>query len=271
MPEGPEIHREADKIRKAIADQTPIYFYFHHDHLKPFEQELSGKKVLSVEAFGKGLVTSFEGDYHIYSHNQLYGKWFIKPAGEYPETNRELRLEIRTDLKSALLYSASEIDVMDGESLEKHPYLTGLGPDLLKNPEVEMIADRVSEKQFHRRSFASLLLDQGFLAGVGNYLRTEILFDCGIHPSRKPGELNDDQLIRFARSSLTITHRAYRTGGITTEEELVGRLKSNGAKRREYRHYLFGRENRPCHICGEEVIKERMSGRRIYICGKCQV
>lgn len=270
MPEGPEIHREADNIRKAVGGASPLYIYFYHEHLKPFEEKLAGRRIESVEAHGKGLVTSFEGDFHIYSHNQLYGKWFIKPAGEFPETNRELRLEIRTDQKSALLYSASEIDVMDGESINNHPYLTSLGPDLLKNPTAEQIAERTSSESFHRKSFASLLLNQSFLAGVGNYLRSEILFDSGILPGRKPKELKDQQIERFAQSALTITHRAYQTGGITTDEDLAMRLKRDGAKRREYRHYLFGRENRPCHICGKPVKKERMSGRRIYICEQCQ-
>ena len=270
MPEGPEVHREADKIRDAIGGETPIYLYFYHEHLKPFEKELADRKVENVEAYGKGLVISFEEDAHIYSHNQLYGKWYIKPAGETPKTNRSLRLEIRTHQKSALLYSASEIDVMDSESLEEHPYLSKLGPDLLKGVEKERIVDRARDDQFRRKSFASLLLDQSFLGGVGNYLRTEILFDSRIHPSKRPMDLNDSELDQFAESALLITGRSYETGGITTPDDLVKELKSGGSKRRNYRHYLFGREDQPCYECGTTVKKEQMSGRRIYICESCQ-
>lgn len=270
MPEGPEVHREADSIRAAIKGDQPIYIYFHHKHLKPFEKELAGRKVTSVEAHGKGLVISFEDDSHLFTHNQLYGKWYIKPAGSYPKTNRELRVELRTDKKSALLYSASEIDVMDGESLAEHPYLCKLGPDLLKNPTPEQIVERASDDSFKRKSFASLLLNQGFLSGIGNYLRTEILFDSRLHPSLKPKDLNDEQLIRFGRSAIVITRRAYETGGITVEEELMRRLKKNGTKRREFRHYLFARAGKPCRVCSTDIIKQSMSGRRIYICEECQ-
>lgn len=270
MPEGPEIHREADKIKKAIGGAECRYVYFYHDHLKPFEKELADKKVEDVEAFGKGLVISFEEDYHMYSHNQLYGKWYIKPAGDYPKTNRQLRTELRTDQKSALLYSASEIDVMDGESIDEHPYLSKLGPDLLKEITTDQIIERCKSDDFKRKSFASLLLDQSFLSGVGNYLRTEILFDSKIGPSQKPKELSDDQLLEFAKSAITITHRAYETGGITVEDEILSKAKQKGEKRRQYRHYLFSRAGKPCRTCGTEIEKIKKSGRRIYICRNCQ-
>ncbi|MFO7846846.1 MAG: endonuclease VIII, partial [Balneolaceae bacterium] len=63
---------------------------------------------------------------------------------------------------------------------------------------------------------------------------------------------------------------SYETGGLTTPDDLSIKLKSKGMKRRDYRHYLFGREDKPCHICGENILKTRMSGRRIYICSSCQ-
>lgn len=270
MPEGPEIHREADKIRRAIADEQLRYIYYYHDHLKPFEKELAEMRVENVEAFGKGLVITFEDDYHMYSHNQLYGRWYIKSAGDYPKTNRQLRAELRTDQKSALLYSASEIDVMDSESIREHPYLKKLGPDLLKNVTVDEIVKRSASDDFNRRMFASLLLDQTFLSGVGNYLRTEILFDARINPSNKPKDLTEEELTEFARSALTITHRAYETKGITVSDDILSSAKKNGEKRRHYRHYLFSRDGKPCRVCGTEVEKMEKSGRRIYVCKNCQ-
>jgi endonuclease-8 len=270
MPEGPEIHQEADKISNAIENSKLRYIYYYHDHLKPFEKELADKRVEHVEAFGKGLVITFEDDYHMYSHNQLYGKWYIKPAGDYPKTNRQLRAELRTDQKSALLYSASEIDVMDGESIKEHPYLSKLGPDLLKEVTVDEIVERSKSDNFRRKMFASLLLDQTFLSGVGNYLRTEILFDAKIDPSQKPKDLSDEKLTEFAKSALTITHRAYQTKGITVDDETLAEAKKNGEKRRHYRHYLFSRDGKPCRTCGTEVEKLEKSGRRIYVCKSCQ-
>ena len=270
MPEGPEIHREADKIRDAIGNQPCRYAYFYHDHLKPFEKELVGSTFNSVEAHGKGMVIEIEGGHYFYSHNQLYGKWYIKPAGEYPDTNRELRAELRTDLNSALLYSASEIEIMDKESLNEHSYLTKLGPDVLRDVTPELIAERAGSDQFNGRSFAALLLDQQFLGGVGNYLRTEILFHSGVHPKDRPKDLTDEELLEFGKSVLTISHRSYESGGITVDDESLRTAKSRGEKRKTHRYYLFGREDDDCRVCGSTIVKKKISGRRIYICSNCQ-
>lgn len=93
---------------------------------------LSNITKTAVVSAGSGPILYFGRltDY-FYSHNQLYGKWYINRAGEDPETNRQLRAELQTDQQSALLYSASEIDVMDGESIKEHPYLVKLDPDVL--------------------------------------------------------------------------------------------------------------------------------------------
>lgn len=270
MPEGPEIHIEADSIRKAIGGSACRYIQFYHEHLKPFEKELSDRMVESVEAYGKGLVISFEGDTHIFSHNQLYGKWYITTAGNYPKTSRSLRLEIQNDHKSALLYSASDIDVMDGESIKQHPYLSSIGPDVIRAEDTAPVLDQATSKSFRNRSFSALLLDQHFLAGVGNYLRSEILFHAGIHPSEKPSDLSDSKLIQFCKSAILISQRAYQNRGITNDDENVAAAKAEGLTRRHYRHFVFGREDKPCYSCGNIIRKDRMGGRRIYICETCQ-
>lgn len=270
MPEGPEIHIEADSIRKAIGGSACRYIQFYHEHLKPFEKELSERMVESVEAYGKGLVISFEGDTHIFSHNQLYGKWYITTAGNYPKTSRSLRLEIQNDHKSALLYSASDIDVMDGESIKQHPYLSSIGPDVIRAEDTAPVLDQATSKSFRNRSFSALLLDQHFLAGVGNYLRSEILFHAGIHPSEKPSDLSDSKLTQFCKSAILISQRAYQNRGITNHDENVAAAKAEGLTRRHYRHFVFGREDKPCYSCGNIIRKDRMGGRRIYISETCQ-
>ena len=63
--------------------------------------------------------------------------------------------------------------------------------------------------KFVRRQLSGLLLDQGFLAGVGNYLRSEILFDAGISPYRKVGSLTESELENLAKSAIGITALAY--------------------------------------------------------------
>jgi endonuclease-8 len=271
MPEGPEIHREADAIRNAVGQSECRYVYFHHDHLKPYEKTLTGRAIQNVSAKGKAILIHFEDDLTMFSHNQLYGKWFIKHAGEYPKTNRELRVELRTDQKSALLYSASDIEVLKPDELKEQPYLKNLGPDILDDLDAEAVYKRAVSDKFNGRSFAALLLDQHFLSGVGNYLRSEILFDAGVDPSARPKDLNESELDAFSKSVIQISQRAYITGGITADDETVRKAKKSGEKRKHYRHYVFSRDGKPCRDCGTEVQKVQKSGRRLYLCESCQL
>ncbi|MDP4770378.1 MAG: endonuclease VIII, partial [OM182 bacterium] len=106
MPEGPEIRRAADKIAKVLEGKTVNSIEFAFPHLKPFESDLRSREVTALETRGKALLTHFDNGLSIYSHNQLYGRWYIVKQGTLPKTNRSLRLALHTATHSALLYSA---------------------------------------------------------------------------------------------------------------------------------------------------------------------
>ena len=270
MPEGPEIRRAVDRIASAVAGKTARSVEFAFERLKQHEGELSGRSIRAVEARGKAVLVRFAGGRTIYSHNQLYGRWFVRPAGELPATRRSLRLAIHTHERSALLYSASEIEVLADGELEDHPYLARLGPDPLDaSLKPATVARRAGEERFRRRSFAALLLDQGFLAGIGNYLRSEILFFSALHPRRRPVDCTPAELARFARAALTVTRRSYRTGGITTPRRQAASLRRQGLPRREYRHAVFGRGG-ACRSCKTPILEQPLTGRRAYFCPTCQ-
>jgi len=271
MPEGPEIRRAADRIASAIEGRAVDEVYFAFPELKPWEGRLRGQRVRRVQPRGKALLIRFEQGVTMYSHNQLYGRWFIRDRGVTPSTRRQLRAALHTETSSALLYSASEIAIMLDEDLHRHPYLSRLGLDLL-DPDVRpaTVRDRMRDARFSRRSLGALLLDQSFLSGVGNYLRSEILHYAAAAPSRRPRDLDDDEQLRFARAALTVTRRAYRTPGVTTDPGRARRLQAAGKPRREYRHYVFGRAGESCPRCGDIVVRRTIAGRRLYLCPSCQ-
>lgn len=271
MPEGPEIHLAADQIAAALAGEVAREVYFAFEALKPYEAELSGCVVARVRAKGKAMVIQFDNGLSIYSHNQLYGIWVVRDAYNYPKTRRQLRLAIHTARKSALLYSASDIEVLRDYELAEHPYLKRLGPDVL-DPEVtlEQVVDRFHHKSFYWRRLANLLLDQQFLAGLGNYLRSEILFVARVNPTLRPADCTGDQIRRLAEAALTLARQSYRTKGITNSLELAENLRQQGFSRNEYRFWVFNRQGEACRVCGIPIEKVTLSGRRLYCCPSCQ-
>ncbi len=272
MPEGPEIRIAADKIEKAVCDRPTTEVFFAFDHLKPFEADLTGCKVTEVETRGKAMLTHFDNGLSVYSHNQLYGKWMVRKAHSLPDTNRQLRFAIHNATKSALLYSASDIQILSSPSeIENHPFLSKLGPDALSaDLKPKTLQALLNSKRHHRRRLSTLYLDQHFLAGIGNYLRSEILFVARLHPYLRPTDCTDAQLLKLAQASIEITHQAYRYKGVTNDLDLASALKAKGAPYRDYRYWVFGRVDQPCYACGTPIVKEMVSSRRIYYCPQCQ-
>ena len=271
MPEGPEIRRAADNVEAALKNKTVQDVYFAFPHLEEYEDLLKGSLVTRVDTKGKAMLIRFDNGYTIYSHNQLYGKWYIRNLYNYPKTNRQLRLALHNEKKSALLYSASDIEVLRDEEVPEHPFISKVGPDLLSEEvKVDELIERMKDKRYRNRKWAILLLDQGFVAGIGNYLRSEIMFTAGIHPSLRPVDCPQDQLKKAARSIIDLVRQSYETGGITNDLELAKKMKSEGVKRSQYRHWVFNREGAACFICGSEIEKTVAASRRLYFCPDCQ-
>ena len=264
MPEGPEIRRAADRVAEVLLGRRIDRVYFAFPELCRFEPLITGTRVEAVDTRGKAMLTRFDNGLTLYSHNQLYGRWFTAERGDLPDTRRSLRVALHTESHSALLYSASEISVLTAGQLEAHPFLARLGPDVLDESLcAETIIQRLDNRRFVRRSLAALYLDQSFLAGLGNYLRSEILFCAELHPTLRPSDLGPGEKERLARETIAISRRSYRTGGKTLEP-------GPGRAKRE-RFWVFARASTPCFDCGTRIRRENFSGRRLYFCPQCQV
>jgi endonuclease VIII len=271
MPEGPEIRQAADRLATALVNRPAIEIFFAFDHLQSYREQLEGQMVTAISPQGKAMVIYFDNNWVIYSHNQLYGQWHIRDAYDYPETNRQLRLAIHNHQKSALLYSASDIEVLPEGELDNHPYLSKLGPDLLdESVTLAEVKARFHDPIYRRRQLATLLLDQQFLAGPGNYLRSEILFVARIPPQARPADCTPAQRDALAEAALTLTRRSYQTGGITNDLTQAAQLKQAGQLRQGYRHWVFNRQGLPCFVCQTSIAKTRLGGRRLYYCPTCQ-
>jgi endonuclease-8 len=272
MPEGPEIHRAANRIAKALVGKTLTDVEFHYKTVEGLEHFFLDKKVEYVKARSKGLLISV-GDYVMYSHNQLYGRWTVNRSTTKPKpTNRSLRVLFGNEKNTARLWSATDIEIFEPWELPGHPYLAKLGPDVADLAvQYDDVFAQISNPKFARRQLSGLMLDQGFLAGVGNYLRSEILFDAGISPYRKTGSLSEEECHQLAKSAIEITALAYHETGVTGPQELYQTLRDNGLSRYQARHYVFTRDGLACHACDSLIVHTRLSGRRLDYCPKCQI
>ena len=271
MPEGPEIRRAADELGRALVGRIAERVEFQLPRLAAHGPRFTGQRIVAVTPRAKAMLIRFSGGQTVYSHNQLYGRWQVTRSGRTPATGRALRLTIENDRHAARLYSATDIDVLDDAGLAVHPYLAKLGADLLDPQTTVPVARGIAATaRFQRRSLAALLLDQGFYAGPGNYLRSEILYVARLRHERRLGSLTDAERERLADTALALTRQAYRSRGVTNDLERAAQLKASGLPFAAYRHHVFARDGKPCWRCGDEVVRTDVAGRGIYYGPTCQ-
>ena len=269
MPEGPETHYIADCARQVLAGKSLTAVKLAPAALKTYEKMLKGRKVSDVTARGKALLTYFDNGLVLYTHSQLLGYWEFqekKPPNAPPGSPR---VHLATASGSASLFIAPKVEIWKSRDIEAHPFLAKLGPDIL-DPEVTAadFSTRVATAPFARRTLAVLLLQQEFAAGMGNYLRSEVLFDARLSPLRTGDSLTATEARALARSMLAVARRSYRS---KFEGPLPASSKGYLARTaKTFRFQVFDREGHPCPSCGGEIAMQRLADRRLYWCPACQ-
>lgn len=271
MAEGPEVRRKAEKLREALLGKPLEEVRFVFERLMPFESQLTGRRITAIDTFGKAMVFRIEGGWNLYVHPKMFGHWILRKRPGLPKTDRALRISLKVAGASAFLYSTNDLAVLTDEELTRHPYLTRLGPDVLDPAltEAEVLA-RYRDPRFYPKRLTTLLLDQSFLAGIGNYMRSEILFVARLYPLRKACDLDEAELARLAHATLTVSRRAFEARGMTASSEIIEEGKRQKRPPWEYRHWVFKRENKPCYVCKTPIQRHETEGRRYFMCPSCQ-
>ena len=112
MPEGPEIRQAADALARVLFGPPLVRIDYRLPALRRRARALRGAAVQRVYARSKALLIEFDCGLTHYSHNQLYGKWDIRPAGEPPAARRIVRVELATPDHVATLYSATQVALL---------------------------------------------------------------------------------------------------------------------------------------------------------------
>ncbi len=118
-----------------------------------------------------------------------------------------------------------------------------------------------------KRSIKSALLDQETVAGVGNIYADETLFDAGINPKAKSGDLKEYELKKLCNSLIKILNISIGEGGTTFSDfrDLEGVNGNYGGQA-----WVYRRTGKSCRKCGEKILREKICGRSTHWCPKCQ-
>ena len=268
MPEGPETKRMVDTISRDLVDKKIISIKFYHESLNALPT--SDLTVIEVISKGKAVVIRLNNEYSIITHNQLYGRWTSSRLTTKIRHNRSLRIEFCTENKAVRLWSATDISTFKTSEENNQPFIKNFGPDVLNDSTTtDLIYNRLISRKFKNRQFSGLLLNQGFISGLGNYLRSEILFYSKCMYSDKSSILSDKKNRSLATNIKNVSMRAYNQKGKTIfYDDLMLKKLDKTIKNRRF--MVFARKGQPCYICESIINKEQASSRRIYYCPQCQ-
>jgi formamidopyrimidine-DNA glycosylase len=115
----------------------------------------------------------------------------------------------------------------------------------------------------------AVLLDQGFVAGIGNIYSDEICFAAGVRPTKRANELTKPQAARIAtHTQAVLTNAIERRGSSLKDRQYVDLLGEGGLA--SAAHHVYDRLGQPCLICGTSIERTKIAGRSSYFCRKCQ-
>ena len=281
MSEGPEIHRISAQLNEEFAGSRIVSIDSRLKKAKAWLEEhpglVEGKEILRVYPAGKNILWELEDSIYFHMHLLMFGKiktYSLRHKVVYDRTTRAL---IVTTSRQAELKNVQVFNIGIGDPFEEIPSLREIGPDMCAVPfDGALFLERLTRADNLDKEVAPVLLDQSVAAGLGNYLKSDILFECRINPWTLVRDLTPDQQHCLMETIPAVGQRALRNRGQTVTDEVMERLLSDPERASvswRDKHWVFRHSSRPCKICGTPIKMKRQgpgTGRVTFYCPVCQ-
>ncbi len=253
MPEGDTLARTADRLRPYLLGHTVTGASARVPG--PQAGRLVGATVTAVEAQGKNLLIRFDNGLEVRTHLRMHGSWHrYRPGEPWRRAPARARLVIEVTGSVAVCFDAPTVELFEQRVEAIHPSLGRLGPDLLKEPfDMAEALRRLRDPSRAAMPIAVALLDQRALAGIGNEVKNEILWQAGRSPFTPVRDIDDVALRELIELGRVVLREGAATG-------------------RRPRH-VYRRSGRPCPRCGAIIRVEHQGAdlpRLTFWCPRCQ-
>jgi formamidopyrimidine-DNA glycosylase len=279
MPELPEvetIRRDLDKevVGKRIktVDVSGLRSIRRHKSKKAFTSLLEGRKISLVQRKGKYLLFKLDDDNVLVVHLGMSGQ-LLRAKGTREPVPKHTHVVMTFTQGGQLRYvdprTFGELFVTSPEEI-KHdvPELAHLGFDPLEDVmSWTQFGDLLAAK---KTKLKSLLMDQRFVAGIGNIYSDEILFNAGLRYDRSSEGLSSQEVRRLYRAMIETLQDAVKHRGSSLADEqyrdLFGEIGDFQSQ-----HKVYDREGEPCRRCRSPIVRVKHGSRSGFLCEQCQV
>lgn len=231
-------------------------------------ERLSGRRVRRVGRRGKFILIDVEGELTWVIHLGMSGRLQIAEPGETeaPHTNAIFQTESGTELRFVDPRTFGFVAVFTPDELTGSG-LSRVGRDALTDlPTVDEFAETFAGRV---PAIKSALLDQRFVAGLGNIYADEVLHLARIHPARRIGSLDREEIARLRNAIVPVLEAGVAHGG-TSLNDLAYLLPDGRAGQFLERLGAYGREGEPCRTCGTAIERMVIAQRSSHFCPMCQ-
>lgn len=270
MPELPEVETVVRGLREPlIGHQIQAMWHdwektIHSPHPAEFAARVAGQTVHAIHRRAKYILIELDADV-LMVHLKMSGRLYVAADDARHRADKWVHVRFQLDRGKQLRFSDSRKfgKVYLTDDTEK--LLGHLGPEPLgKAFAPALFGERL---QGRKRMIKPLLLDQNFIAGIGNIYADEALFRAGIHPTVRANQLTNQDIKLLHQAIRDSLHTGIRHEGAS----ISWYLKPDGTKGDSQNHfYVYGRHSQPCKRCGAIINKIRVSQRGSHYCPGCQ-
>jgi formamidopyrimidine-DNA glycosylase len=265
MPELPEVETIKNDLQKAILGKKIVGVNIYNPKVirepgpATFKRFLVGSSITHILRRGKLLVLKLSNGKFLTVHLKMTGQLVTPGGGQTSRVAFVLAGGRTLDFNDQRLFGELRI-VGDWKKLD---FVQRLGPE----PFDLTFADFKDMLLKRKTAIKPLLLEQSFIAGIGNIYAAEILFRAGISPQEPAQSLAKAKQLALYREIQKVLKSAIKHGG-SSVDDYVRVSGKNGDYARFHR--VYGREGKPCFICSRPVERITQGGRGTYFCAKCQ-
>jgi formamidopyrimidine-DNA glycosylase len=274
MPELPEVQTLVDELNAAGLLKSRItgaaVFWprtIAMPSVKSFCRRIKGNEISAIWRRGKFLVFDFVNGEYLLIHLRMSGRLHLVSGAPRRLKHEHVILKF-ADGRQLRFHDTRKFGRM---YLVKEPekIIGNLGPEPLTNTfKAKPFSERL---KLRRRQLKPLLLDQTFIAGLGNIYVDEALWDAGIHPCAIASTLTDSEIKALHRAIPRVLKRGLKNLGTslgTGKANFYSVAGRKGRNRDELK--VFRRTGLPCPRCKATIEKIVVGQRATHICRKCQ-
>jgi formamidopyrimidine-DNA glycosylase len=287
MPELPEVETVRMQLLRKLNGKTITGVTIYHPKTTAgdgqFTKKVTGKTIADIDRIGKLLIFCFKDtpDLFMLGHLKMTGQFFFVDStgavigGGHSLTkgdgsgfpHKHSRLAINFGNSGTLYFNDMRlfgyIKLVTADELEniKKKY----GPEPIRDD--FDTAWFITALKKRKTAIKAVLLNQSFVAGLGNIYVDEALWRAKIAPTRPANLLTNKEAKALAKASGDVMNESIAVGG-TTFQHFVDTDGNIGNFTKHLK--VFGKQGTPCPRCGTDIKKIRCAGRGTHYCPGCQ-